>query len=112
MIIVTGGAGFIGSCIVERLNAEGRGDIIIVDHIEPGSEKQKNIQNKKYARYFDKKDFLDIILKDQIEGEIEHIIHMGACSSTTLQDAQYYQENNFWVLQFLFLWQYPCHIPF
>ena len=100
MIVVTGGAGFIGSNIVKELNDRGINDIIIVDHLEKEDEKQKNIQKKKYGKYFDKKEFLHFVLEDKLDPAITHIIHMGACSSTTLTDEKYYQENNF---------EYSCH---
>ena len=101
MIIVTGGAGFIGSCIVARLNAEGREDLIVVDHLEGNPQKQENLRNKKYKQYFDKTDFLVKIRNEQWPVNIESVIHMGACSSTTLQDAAYFQKNNY---------EYSCYV--
>jgi ADP-L-glycero-D-manno-heptose 6-epimerase len=101
VIVVTGGAGFIGSCIVARLNTMGCRDLIIVDHLEQKDSKSKNLQGKVYFRYYDKKDFLDLVRADKISGEISCVIHMGACSSTTLTDARYYRENNF---------EYSCHL--
>ena len=92
MIIVTGAAGFIGSCIVAGLNERGREDLILVDELDEA--KKKNLQNKKYRGYYDKKDFLELILRDQFKERPEAVIHMGACSSTTLQDARYFKENN------------------
>ena len=50
MIIVTGGAGFIGSCIVRELNDMGYTDLVIVDHIQK-TEKWKNMRNKDYTEY-------------------------------------------------------------
>ncbi len=101
MIVVTGGAGFIGSCIVSQLNALGREDLLIVDHLETGSEKARNLENKLYADYFDKSDFLECILNDQLQEDVECVIHMGACSSTTLTDEEYYRKNNY---------EYSCHL--
>jgi len=94
VIIVTGGAGFIGSCIVAKLNELGRDDIFIVDHIN-NSLKQQNLKNKKYEQYFDRKDFLEMIVNNNLNSGVDCIIHMGACSSTTLQDEEYFEENNF-----------------
>lgn len=90
-IVVTGGAGFIGSCIVRTLNEAGRNDIIIVDNIA-STEKWLNMRNKKYIRYIHKNQFLD-----ELEGieDIEAIIHMGAQSSTTERDFDYLWNNNF-----------------
>jgi len=91
MIIVTGGAGFIGSCIVKRLNDLGRKDIIMVDNLGT-SEKWLNLRNLKYINFIHKNDFFDELpnLKN-----VELIIHMGACTSTTEQDANYLMKNNF-----------------
>ena len=101
MIVVTGGAGFIGSCIVARLNELGRENLWVVDHLEPGSVKARNLQGKRYARFFDKQEFLQLVLDDGLPDPVEQVIHMGACSSTTLDDEAYYQRNNF---------EYSCHV--
>ncbi len=101
MIVVTGAAGFIGSCIVARLNERGEKNLVLVDHFEDGDLKatkdirRANCQNKGFVQYIDKKDFLKSIVEDRLNFKIDCLIHMGACSSTTLQDAQYFEENNF-----------------
>ena len=101
MIVVTGGAGFIGSCIVARLNAEGHNDLLIVDHVPDGDAKKDNLQNKSYGKYYDKEEFLALVQKDKLSSGIKSLIHMGAWSSTTGQDVAYYEKNNF---------QYSCHL--
>lgn len=93
MIVVTGAAGFIGSCIVAKLNERGARDLVLVDHLN--KDKEKNLANKSYSRYYDKKKFLALVRGDQLDFQAEALIHMGACSSTTLQDEQYFRENNF-----------------
>ncbi len=103
MIVVTGAAGFIGSCIVAALNERGIENLILVDHIDD-TLKEKNLENKKYTQYHDKKDFLELVRADQLGLDIECIIHMGACSSTTLQDEQYFQENNYEYTRHLAQW--------
>jgi ADP-L-glycero-D-manno-heptose 6-epimerase len=89
--IVTGGAGFIGSCIVRMLNDLGCDDIIIVDDIA-STEKWKNIRNKKFSEYVQKDRFL---AKLPDLHDVSAIIHMGACSSTTEKDFDYLYANNF-----------------
>ncbi len=89
-IVVTGGAGFIGSCVVKELNNAGINDVIVVDNIST-SEKWRNLIGKKYLRYIHKNDFL----KELEElADITAIIHMGACSSTTECDFDYLWLNN------------------
>ena len=104
VIVVTGGAGFIGSCIVARLNSFGWSDIMVVDHLETDDLKNANLKKKNYVQYLDKADFLKAISSDQFDHKIEAIIHMGACSDTTGTDAQYYEENNFLYTQHLAEW--------
>jgi len=110
VIVVTGAAGFIGSCIVAGLNERGREDLILVDELD--ETKKANIRSKKYLRYYDKKDFLDLILRDQIKERPEAIIHMGACSSTTLQDEQYFKKNNLEYTRSLAQWALKKKIRF
>ena len=96
MIVVTGAAGFIGSCLVSRLNARGQQDLLLVDRFDNDQDpKHKNLAGKKYKKFLDKEEFLDAVNNDQIAEKIELILHMGACSSTTLQDADYFEQNNF-----------------
>ena len=68
------------------LNERGREDLVLVDELD--EVKKRISRGKKYQRYYDK-DFLDLILQDEVKERPEAIIHMGACSSTTLQDARY-----------------------
>jgi ADP-L-glycero-D-manno-heptose 6-epimerase len=94
MIVVTGGAGFIGSAIVCRLNQLGEEKIIIVDELGT-DEKWKNLVGLKYIDFYHKSDFIKKIIDDKISTGINSIIHMGACSSTTEKDADYLMNNNF-----------------
>ena len=96
MIVVTGAAGFIGSCLVAELNARGRHDLIVVDHLVGEDDpKKKNLAGKRYLRYYDKAEYLKLLKRDSFDFDVETILHMGACSSTTLQDADYFEKNNF-----------------
>ncbi len=102
MIVVTGAAGFIGSCLVSELNRRGRYDLIVVDHLVGDDDpKKKNLAGKRYQRYYDKAEYLKLLKRDQFDFDVECILHMGACSSTTLQDADYFEKNNF---------QYSCTV--
>ncbi|MDT3695338.1 MAG: ADP-glyceromanno-heptose 6-epimerase [Ignavibacterium sp.] len=94
MIVVTGGAGFIGSAIVWRLNQLGKENIIVVDELGK-NEKWKNLVGLKYRDFVNKLEFIEQILDDVIPYNIEAIIHMGANSSTTEKDADHLLDNNF-----------------
>jgi ADP-L-glycero-D-manno-heptose 6-epimerase len=91
MIIVTGGAGFIGSCIVRTLNNVGIEDIVIVDNIS-STDKWMNLSNKKYIKYVHKSEFLNELPSYE---NVTAIIHMGAQSSTTERNFDYLWKNNF-----------------
>ncbi|KXK01495.1 MAG: ADP-L-glycero-D-manno-heptose-6-epimerase [Acidobacteria bacterium OLB17] len=90
-IIVTGGAGFIGSATVWRLNELGHEDILIVDRMDE-TDKWKNLAPLRFADYADADDFLDDLHEFR---DAEAIIHLGACSSTTERDSDHMFRNNF-----------------
>src|SRR5215207_9320338 len=90
-IIVTGGAGFIGSAIVWRLNELGYDDILIVDRADE-TDKWKNLAPLSFADYIDADDFIEDL---SLHVDADAIIHMGACSSTTETDADYMLRNNY-----------------
>jgi ADP-L-glycero-D-manno-heptose 6-epimerase len=93
MIVVTGGAGFIGSAVIHALNERGVDDIMAVDHLG-ASPKWKNLRGLSFADYREKDDFISQVHSGALP-VIEAIIHMGACSSTTEADATYLVRNNF-----------------
>jgi len=94
MYIVTGGAGFIGSAFIAKLNEEGIRDILIVDELGT-TDKWKNIRNKDYLDYLHKDTFLNKIAGGKKYPGLKGIIHLGACSSTTEMNMDYLMENNY-----------------
>lgn len=94
MIVVTGGAGFIGSAIVWKLNQLGKSNIIIVDELGK-DEKWKNLVGLKYEDFVNKLEFIEQVLDDVVPYGVEAIIHMGANSSTTEKDADHLIDNNY-----------------
>jgi ADP-L-glycero-D-manno-heptose 6-epimerase len=93
MIIVTGGAGFIGSALVQGLNQKGFEDIWVVDDIDH-PEKQKNLDGLTYSRWVGKDAFLREVAEEKISS-CSAILHMGACSSTTETNEAFLRKNNF-----------------
>lgn len=93
MIIVTGGAGLIGSNVVWKLNERGISNLLIVDDNSHGN-KNGNLKPLKYSQYVDKTEFIKPLLEGKYD-EIEAIIHFGACSNTTETDKEYLYRNNF-----------------
>ncbi len=93
MIIVTGGAGFIGSNLVRGLNGISIDDIIIVDNLT-NSIKHKNLNKLKFYDYIDKNDFLEHLSSFK-NYKIDAIFHQGACSDTLEGDGRYMLHNNY-----------------
>ncbi|EQA36151.1 ADP-glyceromanno-heptose 6-epimerase [Leptospira inadai serovar Lyme str. 10] len=93
-VIITGGAGLIGSNLVRLLNERGVEDILLVDHLGISS-KWKNLRDLCYTDYLEKEDFLSRVISGQLPKGYTHVLHMGACSSTTESDASYLIQNNF-----------------
>ncbi|MHC1700679.1 MAG: ADP-glyceromanno-heptose 6-epimerase [Humidesulfovibrio sp.] len=93
MYIVTGGAGFIGSAMIWKLNQMGIDDILVVDNLA-STDKWKNLVNLKFSDYLHKDQFLKFMAEAEDPFGTQAIIHMGACSSTTERDADYLMENN------------------
>lgn len=92
LIVVTGGAGFIGSGVIRHLNDKGMNNIVVVDELGT-TEKWKNLVKKQVVEVLDKSQFFD-----WLEGRpdaIEAFIHLGACTSTVETDASYLLENNY-----------------
>jgi ADP-L-glycero-D-manno-heptose 6-epimerase len=95
MIIVTGGAGFIGSNIIKALNLRGQQDILVIDNLKNGI-KFRNLVDCQISDYMDKEAFIAAVqLGDFDDQPIEAIFHNGACSSTTEWDGRYMMDNNY-----------------
>lgn len=103
MYVVTGGAGFIGSAFVWKLNREGISDILIVDHADNPSKK-KNIEKLKYTDLISKEEFRKKVKDNAMPKGVKAIVHMGACTSTTEQDVAYLTDNNFLYSKILAKW--------
>ena len=93
-IVVTGAAGFIGANLVKALNERGIDNIIAVDNLAQ-ADKFPNLVDCDIADYFDKHAFLEQLIAGVLDGQIDAILHQGACSDTMETDGRYMMENNF-----------------
>lgn len=93
MHIVTGGAGFIGSVMLWKLNGMGVEDIVVVDNLGTG-EKWRNLVGRRYAEYMHRDEFHDLLKRNALPWKPEAVIHLGACSATTERDADFLMRNN------------------
>jgi ADP-L-glycero-D-manno-heptose 6-epimerase len=106
--IVTGAAGFIGSRIVEGLNAAGVTDIVAVDNLQQ-SDKVRNLAGLEIADYLDQAEFLQRL--DSFGGAVEAVLHQGACSDTMESDGRYMMDNNYRYSKLLLDWCQEEEVP-
>lgn len=109
-IVLTGGAGFIGSCFLRKLNDEGMENIVIVDNLNSPA-KRRNLDGKRFKDYVHKNDFPALLARNSLKG-IGAVIHLGACSSTTIIDSAYLAVNNFEYSKSLAAWSHDRGVPF
>ena len=110
MIILTGGAGFIGTNILIELNKKGEKDILVVDNIE-GTLKGANLKGLKYREYVNKNNLWDWLATNK-NTQIDAIIHLGACSDTTEMNLEYLYKNNVEYSQKLWKQAVEMQVPF
>ena len=110
-VLVTGGAGFIGSNIVQGLNARGITDILVVDDLTDG-RKCLNLSDAYIHDYLDMDNFLQRIQSGQSFGQVEAVFHQGACSATTEWDGKFVMRVNYEYTKALLGWTTAQRIPF
>lgn len=108
MIVITGAAGFIGSCLITKLNQEKRYDLVLVDDFSR-ENKKRNYQNKKYNELVDRNHFFTW-LHHNCE-KVDFIFHLGACSNTTETRKDIFDELNFSYSQKIFIACIQYEIP-
>ncbi len=94
MYIVTGGAGFIGSNIVRKLNEQGITDILVVDDLKEGTH-YRNLCDCRIADYMDRAEFRRALAAGAVKWKITAVSHQGACADTMELDGRYMMDNNF-----------------
>lgn len=111
MYIITGGAGMIGSAVIWALNQRGIYDILVIDNLA-STPKWKNLVNLRYTDYIHRDNFLEQLFQHGENWDVQGIVHMGACSSTTETNADFLMENNFHYTKDLQMWAQMNNVRF
>jgi len=111
VIVVTGGAGFVGSNLVHALNDRGVGDVLVVDDLTDG-RKFSNIASAQIRDFEHYERYLDAVQAGDAGERIEAIFHQGACSDTTEWDGRYMMDVNYRYSRELFEYAVARGIPF
>lgn len=111
MIIVTGGAGFIGRNLIARLNKIHKKNILVVDNLRNG-KKYKNLIGLNILDYVDKTSFINKLLTGSYINKIKSIFHQGACTNTCEWNGKYMMDNNYQYSKDLFNYCVQHTIPF
>ncbi len=91
MIIITGAAGFIGSCLVQKLNDEGYYDLVLVDNFS-NENKKKNYETKRYSKKVEREVFADWLIENHLH--VQFVFHIGARTDTTETDVELFNRLN------------------
>ena len=108
MIILTGGAGFIGSNLLAALNAKGFTDVLVVDR---RGDNFRNLSDLRFSDFMRPEEFTHAIARDIFLKKIEAIFHQGACADTTCTDGHYMIENNFTLSKLLLQFALSHKVP-
>ena len=101
MIVVTGGAGFIGSNLVKKINKISNEDLLIVDDVS-NEHKKNNLKDTNYVDIISKNDFLKKVKTNSQLKNVNKVFHLGACTNTKENNLEYLIDNNFYYSKVLF----------